>query len=249
MRVGSVIQAILMLTVLTALLMAKPSFSSPNSVEIVNVDVGRNFYGQWWHINSFTLTTYVDTCIELRNNFNTSLAVRISSSIVDDADNIIGSQQKSQNLTANSDQTFNVGLTRLPEWARIGSGKAYISIVDTNGIPLCPEATTTFSIIPPVYYSLTLNALTPSGAALPNIKFWIDETPVFSGSSQSLIQGGHVIKATASFYGLDSSGMICLFTFKNWEDGSTGIYRSIDTRSNMTATVYYNQIRIHIQPV
>jgi hypothetical protein len=249
LRGGYLIEAVLLLTVLTAVLMVKPSFSSPNAVEIVNVDVGRNYYGQWWHMNSYALTTYVDTSVELRNTLNVSLAVRISSSIADDGDNIIGSQQRSQNLTANSDQTFTIGLTKIPQWARIGFGKVYITILDTNGIPLCPEATASFAIVPPFYRSITLNSLALSGEMLPNVKFWIDEAPAFSGSSQLLIQGGHIIKATSSFYGLDSSGMICLFTFKNWEDGSTGAYRLVDTRSNMTATAYYNQIRIHIQPL
>jgi hypothetical protein len=246
---GFLIQAVFSLIILFALIMVKPCFSSTYAVEIVNIDVGRNHYGLWWHMNSFALTSGVDTSVELRNNLNVTVALRISCSMSDEAGNIIGSLQKSENLTANANSSITMGLIRFPLWARVGIGMVYVNVVYAGGIPICPDAEETFLIIPPLHSFLSLEASVYSGQTLPNTIFWIDETQAFSSSSSFLIQGEHVIKAIQSFYAVSSDGTLYLFTFKCWGDSSTSVYRPIDLRSNMTQTAYYLKSRIHIQPL
>lgn len=81
---------------------------------------------------------------------------------------------------------------------------------------------------PPTTYSLTISS-TPSG-----VSFTLDATSHTTPYTETLVEGSHTITMPQTVT-IDST----TYTFKQWEDGSTSLTRTINLTSDLSITATY----------
>ena len=240
---------LLVLALSVSIITAPAVLAGEGDVEIIGLDVGRSYYGSWWSMNAFARTSYIEFNITVQNRLPTGLDAKLIATLNDEVNYSIAYVETSITLPPNTTVNVVFGPVKIENWARIGQGTAHVNVKFLNATAWCPEATTSFSILPPVHYSLTIQPYLTTKEGYSGGRIWVDGSICTMPLALDLVGEAHVLKVISRFYDYRVDGGLFQMFFKSWETGSAENARMIILYGNSTVAPIFAQVRQHLQPL